>query len=421
MPSKEIKTGGFGYVYFSTSRGKKIAIKRFIRPEITTEVIRELCFSSLIKHNSCINTQSVILDGGQFYITMDYGGISLREFQESSLLKTRIEFCMEVLKQMVSALDYLHSNHICHRDVKPDNILIQTNISDSINVQLCDFGLCSNTNYMKELPACTDYYKPPELFIGNEYDESIDIWSLGCTLVEFINKTILFKARGNNILRKIVKCIPTTAEQIDLCELNGINTENNYHHISFDCDVTNFELAKILYDYKIYICMMLCWPDSRCSAAELRTLLDIPPPPRVSRRFRLMKPLSRDINYERRNKSIIALNRCDISNRVFFRTIYIIDIIIEKKELTSLDVYSALSLSNKYYDARLDISKLQSKYNMIEIANNEKNILSLINFDITSVMIYEIAKIPKDALVEIILDRPSIENKGFDDIVSIFQ
>merc|ERR1712060_994275 len=95
--------------------------------------------------------------------------------------------------QICRALAYVHSLGICHRDIKPQNLLLdpETHI-----VKLCDFGSAkilvkgmTNVAYI-----CSRYYRAPELiFESSHYTKTIDIWSLGCVIAELFLGTPLFQ------------------------------------------------------------------------------------------------------------------------------------------------------------------------------------------------------------------------------------
>lgn len=81
---------------------------------------------------------------------------------------------------------YLHALGICHRDIKPQNLLVDSN---NHVLKVCDFGSAKrlikgevNVSYI-----CSRYYRAPELIFGaTEYNNSIDVWSVGCVMAELL-------------------------------------------------------------------------------------------------------------------------------------------------------------------------------------------------------------------------------------------
>lgn len=100
--------------------------------------------------------------------------------QEGSLGEPRAR---KLTFDLVSALYYLHSHRILHRDLKPQNILLD----GQMNAKLCDFGLARNmtmsTHVLTSIKG-TPLYMSPELLEGKPYDHLADLWSLGCIIYE---------------------------------------------------------------------------------------------------------------------------------------------------------------------------------------------------------------------------------------------
>lgn len=99
--------------------------------------------------------------------------------------------------QILKALCYLEMHNICHRDIKPRNILIDLNTHV---VRICDFGSAkklvkgeTNLAYV-----CSRYYRAPELELGNQYyNNKSDVWSVGAVIAEMAIGTPLFLSESS--------------------------------------------------------------------------------------------------------------------------------------------------------------------------------------------------------------------------------
>ena len=88
--------------------------------------------------------------------------------------------------QSFRALSYIHSLGYCHRDIKPQNLLVNP---ESHTLKICDFGSAKrlirgevNVSYI-----CSRYYRAPELIFGaTDYTTAIDVWSVGCVVAELL-------------------------------------------------------------------------------------------------------------------------------------------------------------------------------------------------------------------------------------------
>ncbi|KAG8423877.1 hypothetical protein J3458_000726 [Metarhizium acridum] len=113
---------------------------------------------------------------------------SLTTFMRTIPIPNNEQLCMDVLGQMLSALDYLASEDLVHRDLKPDNILYYT-LPDNggFRFQLADFGFANHHSLAKSICG-TGYYQAPELWPGKSkvyapQSPKMDVWSLFATIV----------------------------------------------------------------------------------------------------------------------------------------------------------------------------------------------------------------------------------------------
>ena len=104
----------------------------------------------------------------------------------------------------------LHACGIGHRDMKPDNLLVYFHGARLPLVKVSDFGLAAPIASMKTKVVCTPLYRPPEVLEGGDsYNESVDIWSMGCIYAELLSGLPLFLAASDiAILQAIRKMFP---------------------------------------------------------------------------------------------------------------------------------------------------------------------------------------------------------------------
>lgn len=139
------------------------------------------------------------------YLIMEYA-------EEGELFKyivakgtiSELESC-KIYQQIISAMEYIHSMRITHRDVKPENILLDNNKT----IKIADFGLSNSykTDELLSTPCGSPFYASPEMVTGKSYSGmKTDIWSSGITLFAMLCGYLPFEDENNDdLFRKIKK------------------------------------------------------------------------------------------------------------------------------------------------------------------------------------------------------------------------
>lgn len=233
---KVIGKGSFGVVYKARNLDTKevVAIKKVYQDRRFKN--RELQIMRRIKHPNIVELKNYYFSTSSnkdVYLNMILEYVPDSLFQAShGYLDKQTEVPISVVKlyvyQLLRALAYIHSRNICHRDIKPQNVLV-----NAVNgeCKLCDFGSAKQLVPGEENIAyiCSRYYRAPELVFGaTEYTTAIDVWSVGCVMAEMIIGHPLFVGEtGVDQLVEIIKILGTPTKQ----QINVMNP--NYKEMKF--------------------------------------------------------------------------------------------------------------------------------------------------------------------------------------------
>ncbi|KAJ8655768.1 hypothetical protein O0I10_008654 [Lichtheimia ornata] len=205
---QEIGTGVNGAVVRARMHKKphiQVAIKRCILyPDraYRAAVARELCIMAT-RHPHLIRLREAVIWHDDVWITMD-----LMRCSVFSVLCRRglpENHTVHIICQTLKALDYLHASGYMHRDVKCENILL----GRDGQVKLADFGLSACIDRRNCERLGTNKWMAPELILQQVYDEKIDMWSLGITIIEMMDRVPPhYLIKDERELFEIITCEP---------------------------------------------------------------------------------------------------------------------------------------------------------------------------------------------------------------------
>jgi hypothetical protein len=191
---RELGRGAMGTVYLAwdVKHGRMVAMK-VINPELSAAIgrarfLREINIAATFNHPHVLPLHdSDEIDGSLYYVMPYVDGESLRDLlaREKQLPVTQ---AIRIAREVADALSYAHARGVIHRDVKPANIMLQSN-----HAVVADFGLAGLANTMNPdrltetgLSLGTPLYMSPEQAVAQRVDERSDIYSLGCVLFEML-------------------------------------------------------------------------------------------------------------------------------------------------------------------------------------------------------------------------------------------
>jgi glycogen synthase kinase 3 beta len=232
---KVIGNGSFGVVFQaklvspsgsdategSSKDSDEVAIKKVLQDKRFKN--RELQIMRIVKHPNVVDLKAFFYSNGDkkdevfLNLVLEYVPETVyRASRHYAKLKQTMPMLLIKLYmyQLLRSLAYIHSIGICHRDIKPQNLLLDP--SSGI-LKLCDFGSAKiliagepNVSYI-----CSRYYRAPELIFGaTNYTTNIDIWSTGCVMAELMQGQPLFPGEsGIDQLVEIIKVLGTPSRE----------------------------------------------------------------------------------------------------------------------------------------------------------------------------------------------------------------
>lgn len=282
QPDRPIGYGAFGVVWSVTDprSGKRVALKKmpnvFQNLASCKRVFREIRMLCTFKHDNVLSCLDILQPSSAHCFTELYVITELMQSDLHRIIVSPQPLTSDHVKvfvyQILRGIKYLHSANILHRDIKPGNLLVNSNCI----LKICDFGLARIWNPNEEQnmthEVVTQYYRAPELLMGaRKYNAAVDIWSVGCIFAELLGRRILFQAQG-------------PVEQLNLIfDLLG---KPSFSEMRYACEGAKQHVIKMPYKppnlVKLYslspqatheavhlLCQMLVFdPDKRCSVDD---------------------------------------------------------------------------------------------------------------------------------------------------------
>jgi len=229
--------GAYGVVCSAQDEelGEPVAIKKienaFEHITFAKRTLRELRILRHMKHENMIDVRMVFLPGDKDTFEDIYVVSELMETDLASILKSpqplSDDHCQFFLYQIFRGMKYIHSAEVIHRDLKPRNLLCNSNC----DLKICDYGLarvkflgeefsqCPMTEYV-----CTRWYRAPELLCSwTDYGKGVDVWSIGCIFAEMLRRKPMFPGKNTqHQLQLVVNCLGTPETEV-LCRVPNEN------------------------------------------------------------------------------------------------------------------------------------------------------------------------------------------------------
>ena len=242
---------------------------------IPSTALREITILKELNHENILKIIDVVCEENKLYLLFEYLDYDLQKYMQMALNNElgTFKFTKEIIRsyiyQILDGVSYCHNRKILHRDLKPQNILI----NKEGKLKIADFGLARTFSlterpYTKEVLSL--WYRAPELLLGTDiYSTAVDIWSIGCIFAEmFLNHPLFLGENEINQLTKIFEIMGTPDKNI----LQNLKINNNYSDENFpvyqkknlkdlicDMDLYGLDLLEKMLDYL---------PDRRISAKD---------------------------------------------------------------------------------------------------------------------------------------------------------
>lgn len=274
---EQIGEGTYGVVFKAKDlvSGEIVALKK-IRLDVPDEgipstAIREIALLKELQHPNIVRLYDVVHTEKRLTLVFEFLDQDLKKCLDLSDGGFEMKVVKSFLWQLLLGIEFCHSNRVLHRDLKPQNLLINR----EGELKLADFGLARAfgipvRSYTHEV--VTLWYRAPDVLLGSRnYSTPVDLWSVGCIFAEMVNGRPLFPGASERdqleqIFRKLGS--PTATDYPGIVDLPA------YKHIKDSYKVPkpaslNGLVPKLDATALDLFCNMLQFdPAKRCTAAQ---------------------------------------------------------------------------------------------------------------------------------------------------------
>mmetsp|Transcript_2863 Transcript_2863/g.8167 ORF Transcript_2863/g.8167 Transcript_2863/m.8167 type:complete len:301 (-) Transcript_2863:498-1400(-) len=200
-PLGKIGAGTYGVVFKGRDRqtGDIVALKRIrlmdAEEGVPSTAIREISLLKDLTHENVVALRDVIYRESKLFLVFPYLEKDLKRYMEEMAREDRLidpPVVKSLIQQLIRGIAFCHENRVLHRDLKPQNLLLDANF----NLKLADFGLARAFSvplrrYTHEV--VTLWYRAPEILLGSQdYSTPVDNWAIGCIFAEMVRLQPLF-------------------------------------------------------------------------------------------------------------------------------------------------------------------------------------------------------------------------------------
>jgi serine/threonine protein kinase len=212
--------GTYGVVYKAKDQetGEIVALKR-IRLEVEDEgipstALREISLLRELEHPNIVELRDCVQSEGKLYLVFEFLDKDLKRYMDSVRDLMDPMLIKSYLYQMIRGLHFCHARGVMHRDLKPQNLLV----NKEGKLKLADFGLARAFSLpIRALTheVVTLWYRAPEVLLGSRhYAPPVDMWAIGTIFVEMVNKRPLFPGDSEiDELYRIFRGLGTPTEE----------------------------------------------------------------------------------------------------------------------------------------------------------------------------------------------------------------